>query len=181
MMDSVNQPAREARRGAQILSTILFLAAIGFAAAGIYIYYFNDEDQPPERSIPTTTPGLIELADVVQAFKQAGFDADYGRSPPTADSNQIDTPTPGQHVLVEGQSVFIFAFSGADPASARVARETAATDLDPATMTLATRGGQAIGDGETLRIFQGSNVIAVLVGGDDDLAADVQGVIESLP
>ena len=48
-------------------------------------------------------------------------------------------------------------------------------------MTLATRGGQLIGEGETLRVFQGSNVIAVLVGGDDALAAKVQAVIESLP
>jgi len=179
MMDSVNQPARESRRGAQILSAILFLAAIGFAAAGIYIYYFKDEEKPQEPAIPTTTPGRIELADVVRALEAAGLDADYGRSPPTADSSQIDRP--GQHVLVEGQSVFIFAFPVTDADSGRVARETAAADLDPETMSLATRRGQAIGDGETLRIFQGSNVIAVLVGGDDDLAADVQGVIESLP
>lgn len=179
MMDSVNQPARESRRGAQILSTILFLGAMGFAAAGIYLYYFNDEEPPREPPIPTTTPGRNGLADVVRAFQAAGLDADYGRSPSTADSSQIRTP--GQHVVVEKQSVFIFAFPGADAESARVARETAAAGIDPATMTLATREGQAIGEGETLRVFQGSNVIAVLVGGGDDLAADVQGVIESLP
>lgn len=179
MMDSVDQGTRGSRRGAQILSSILFVAAIGFAAAGIYLYYFDTENVPDEPPVPRTTPGRNGLVDVIRALQAAGLEADYGRSPSTADSSQIDTP--GQHVIVEGQPLFIFTFPGADANAARLARETAAADLDPATMTLATRGGQAIGDGETLRAFQGSNVIAVLVGGGDDLAADVQAVIESLP
>ncbi len=179
MMDSVNQPARKARRGAQVLSSILFLAALGFAAAGIYLYFFNDEEAPREPVIPTTTPGRNGLADVIRAFDTAGLEADYGRSPATADTSQIGTP--GQHVIVDDRSVFIFTFPGTGAESSSAAREKAAANLNPATMTLATRGGQPIGDGETLRAFQGSNVIAVLVGGDDALAAQVQAVIESLP
>ena len=178
-MDQVNQPARGARRGAQILSSILFLAAIGFAAAGIYLYFFTDEEAPANPAIPTTTPGRNGLADVIRAFDAAGLNADYGRSPATADTSQIETP--GQHVIVDDRSVFIFTFPGANAEAARAAREEAAAAVDPTTMTLATRGGQPIGEGETLRAFQGSNVIAILVGGDDALAAKVQSVIESLP
>ena len=178
-MDPVSQPARGASRGAQILSSILFLAAIGFAAAGIYLYFFAKEEAPASPVIPTTTPGRNGLADVIRAFDSVGLDADYGRSPPTADTSQISTP--GQHVIVEDRSVFIFTFPGTNADDASAAREKAASAVDPATMTLATRGGQPIGEGETLRVFQGSNVIAVLVGGDDALAAQVQAVIESLP
>ncbi|MBA2246633.1 MAG: hypothetical protein H0W23_00775 [Chloroflexia bacterium] len=178
-MDAVKQPARGSRRGAQILSSILFLAALGFAAAGIYLYFFTDEEPPREPAIPTTTPGRNGLADVIRAFDTAGLDADYGRSPATADTSQIRTP--GQHAVVDDRSVFIFTFPGTNADAARAAREEAAARVDPATMTLATRGGQSIGEGETLRAFQGSNVIAVLVGGDDALAAQVQAVIESLP
>lgn len=179
MMDSVNQPPRSARRGAQILSSVLFVAALGFAAVGIYLYFFTGEETPREPTIPTTTPGRNGLADVIRAFDSAGLDADYGRSPATADTSQIGTP--GQHVIVNDRSVFIFTFPGANADAARAAREEAAVAVDPTTMTLATRGGQRIGEGETLRAFQGSNVIGVLVGGDDALAAQVQAVIESLP
>jgi hypothetical protein len=36
-------------------------------------------------------------------------------------------------------------------------------------------------DGDEVRAYQGSNIVGVLVGGDDALAGKVQDVIESLP
>jgi hypothetical protein len=161
------------RRGAQILSTILFLAAIGFAAAAVYLWYTNEEAPDVSRPTPTVTPGFYTLSGVLDAFTSAGLDGDYGRSPATVKSNQMDPP--GQHLVIEDRSVYIFIFSGGAGE-----RAEAAQDLDPATMTLTTPSGRSFSEGETLTIAQGSNVIAVLVGGDEELQAEVQRVIEGL-
>jgi len=171
------QPKR--RRGAQILSTILFLTAMVFAGAALYIWYNEEESPETTLSAPTATPGLYTLVDVLNAFREAGLESDYGRSPATVKSNQM-TP-PGQHLIIEGQSVYVFIFPDADAESAAAAREAAAQDLDPATMTLKTPSGQSFGEGETLTVSEGGNVIAVLVGGDDELQARVRDVIEGLP
>jgi len=175
----VRQPASRRRRGAQILSTLLFLAALAFAGAAAYIWYVDDDPADNLPPVPTATPGLNTLADVLNAFKQAGLDGDYGRSPATVKSNQMDPP--GQHLIIEDQSVYVFIFPSGDAESAAAAREAAAQDLDPATMTLTTPSGQSFSDGETLSVAGGSNVIAVLVGGDAELQAQVQDVIERLP
>lgn len=172
-------PASRRRRGAQILSTLLFLVALGFAAAAIYIWYIDEEPSDTLPPASTATPGLYTLADVLNAFKGAGLEGDYGRSPATVKSNQMNPP--GQHLVVNDQSVYIFIFPSGDAESAAAAREEAAQDLDPATMTLTTPSGQSFSEGETLTVSGGSNVIAVLVGGDDELQTQVRDVIERLP
>jgi hypothetical protein len=172
-----SQPRR--RRGAQILSTLLFIAAMVFAGAALYIWYIDEESPDSAPAAPTATPGLNTLADVLAAFKDAGLDGDYGRSPATVKSNQMSPP--GQHLIIEDQSVYVFIFPSGDAQSAAAAREEAARSLDPATMTLTTPSGQSFGEGETLTVSEGSNVIAVLVGGDEELQARVRDVIEGLP
>ncbi len=172
-------PPSRRRRGAQLLSTLLFLAALVFAGAAIYIWYIDEEPADNLPPVPTATPGLHTLADVLNAFRNAGLDGDYGRSPATVKSNQMDPP--GQHLIIEDQSVYVFIFPSGDAESAVASREAAAQDLDPATMTLTTPSGQSFSTGETLSISEGSNVIAVLVGGDADLQAQVRDVIEGLP
>lgn len=172
-------PPSRRRRGAQILSTLLFLVALAFAAAAIYIWYIDDEPSDTTPPVPTATPGLYTLADVLNAFKGAGLDGDYGRSPATVKSNQMSPP--GQHLIVEDQSVYVFIFPSGDAQSASVDREEAAQRLDPATMTMTTPSGQSFSEGETLTVSEGSNVIAVLVGDDEDLQIQVRDVIEGLP
>lgn len=170
------RPSR--RRGAQILSTVLFLAAIAFAAAAVYLWYTDEEAPDVNRPTPTVTPGLYNLAGVLSAFTGAGLDGDYGRSPAAVKSNQM-TP-PGQHLIVEDQSVYIFIFNDGDAGTSAAARAEAAQGLDPASMTLTTPSGQSFGEGETLTIAEGGNVIAVMVGGDEELQAEVRSVIEGL-
>lgn len=172
-------PRSRRRRGAQILSTLLFLVALVFAGAAIYIWYIDEEPTEDVPPVPTATPGLNTLADVLGSLEEAGLDGDYGRSPATVKSNQMSPP--GQHLIVEDQSVYVFIFPSGDAQSAAAAREEAAQDLDPATMTLTTPSGQSFGEGETLTVSDGSNVIAVLVGGDEELQTQVRDVIEGLP
>ncbi len=150
-----------------------------FAAAAVYIWYNEEESPENVPTAPTATPGLNTLADVLEAFRSAGLKGDYGRSPATVKSNQMSPH--GQHLIIEEESVYIFIFPSGDAQSAAAAREEAAQQLDPETMTLKTPSGQSFGEGEALTVAQGSNVIAVLVGGDEELQTQVQDVIEGLP
>jgi len=174
-----HQATRTPRRnGPQILSTLLFVAAIGFAAAAVYIWYMDDANEPDEPPIPTAEAGRYELVNVLDALKDADLEADFGRSPATARTTQIDRP--GQNLQVEETSVFIFIFNGADAEEAAAAREAAFAGVDPATMSLTTPSGNDVSNGEPLSVYQGSNIIAVLIGGDEDVRAQVQDVIEGL-
>jgi hypothetical protein len=173
------QAPRTLRRGSQLLSTVLFVAAIAFAVLAVVIWFRDDAGPNREPPIPTATAGRYDLANVFGALEATGLDGDFGRTPATANSNQIDTP--GQHLKVNGQSLYVFIFPGADAESATAARETAGTDLDAATMTLtAPQSGTDVTGGEELTVLQGANVIAVLVGGDAELQEEVTTVIEGL-
>lgn len=167
--------ATRPRRASHILSMVLFLAAIGFAIAAIVVWYREEADTP---AIPTVESGVYGLINVLTELQDADLNADYGRSPATATSNQLDLP--GQNLRVGGTNVFIFIFPGADGATATAAREQAAANLDPATMTLHTTSGQDVANGKPLHVFQGANIVAVLVGGDETLQHEVQNVIEGL-
>ena len=167
------------RRGSQLLSTVLFVAAIAFAILAVVIWFRDDAGPNREPPIPTATAGRYDLANVLSALEATGLDGDFGRTPATANSNQIDTP--GQHLKVNGQSLYVFIFPGADAGSATAAREAAGADLDAAAMTLtAPQSGADVTGGEELTVLQGANVIAVLVGGDAELQEDVTTVIEGL-
>lgn len=160
------------RNGPQVLSTLLFVAAIGFAAAAVYIWYMDDANQPGEASAPTAEAGTYELANVLAALEDAGLEADYGRSPAAARTDQLDQP--GQNLQVGDTNVYIFLFPDA------AAREAAFAKVDPPAMALITTSGNDVSNGQPLSVYQGANVIAVLIGGDPALQAEVQDVIEGL-
>lgn len=164
------------RNGAHILSTLLFLAAIGFAIAAVYLY-MQDRDKPDVRVPPTAQPGQNQLATVLTSFKDGGLKADYGRT--TGRSSQL-TP-PGQLLTVEGQSVYVYIYNEGDKAASVRDREAEAATIDLETMTIKTPSGKDLRNGEALHVAQGSNVVTVLVGGDDALAARIQKVVEALP
>ena len=167
------------RRASHVLSMLLFAAAIVFAAAAVIVWYrdqSNSADTPPP---PTAEAGVYGLINVLTALQDADIDADYGRSPATATSNQLDQP--GQNLRVGDANVFIFIFPGANGEAATSARETAAADLDASSMTLQTTSGQDVVNGKPVNVYQGANIVAVMVGGDAILQAKVQTVIEGLP
>nr|MBA2776634.1 hypothetical protein [Chloroflexia bacterium] len=80
------------RRGPHILSIVLFVAALGFAAAAVYFWYSDNVENDDERPAPTAAAGMYSLVNVVTALDEAGLEVDYGRSPATANANQIDPP-----------------------------------------------------------------------------------------
>ena len=169
---------RDRRRGAHLLSTVLFIAALGFAAAAVYLYFFDDgsSDGPPPP--PSAAAGRNEAANVMEGLKAAGLEPEYGRY--TATANQL-TP-PGQAIVVDGYDLFIFIYVDEDGSAAIAAREADAADLDPATLSIESRSAERpIGAGEELHVFSNSNIVGVLVGGDAELVDKVGGVIESLP
>ena len=164
------------RRGAHILSMLLFLAAIGFAIAAVFLY-IQDRDKPEERVPPTAQPGQNQLATVLEAFKEGGLKADYGRT--TGRSSQLNPP--GQLLTVEGQSVYVYIYNEGDKAASVRDREAESATIDLNSMTIKTPSGKDLRSGEGLHVAQGSNVITVLVGGDDALAARIQKAVEALP
>ncbi len=180
MPDETRQasPTRPGRRGSQLLSTVLFIAAIGFALAAVGIWYYDESRSNDDPPVPTVESGVYGLVNVLDSLADEGLDAEYGRSPATASSNQIDRP--GQNLVVEDTNVFIFLYPGADGEAATAAREQEAASLDPETMTLTTPSGQDVTNGEPLTVYQGANVVAVLVGGDEATREAVQAAIEGL-
>jgi len=177
MPDDQSNPS-VAHRGSHILSTVLFVAAIGFAAAAVYIWYLDDAGNDDEPPVPSVESGVYGLANVLEAFRSAGLEADYGRSPATATANQLEMP--GQNLRVGDANVYIFLFPGSEASPVAAARQSAFEQLDPDTLTLTTLSGTDVSDGKPLTVYQGANVIAVLVGGDPDLQQQVQDVIEGL-
>lgn len=175
---SLHATPRPRRRGAHLLSTLLFIAAIGFAGAAVYLYVTEDEaaDGPPPPA--AAEPGRNEAANVMAGLKEAGLEPKYGRY--SVETDQLSQP--GQTIELGEHNFFIFIYPDADGQAAIAAREADAADVDPATMTLQSRSAERpLGEGEELHVFQGSNIVGVLVGGDDDLVQKVQDVIESLP
>ncbi len=168
-------PKRRRRRGAHILSTLLFLTAIAFAGIAVWIYLDEERDQPPERVPPEVTPGQNDLLSVRNALEGAGLEAAIGRGT-SALTDQLERP--GQLIEVEGLDLYVFIYNA--PETSVEERQAASDALDPAALTLETRSGQPIAEGLPLRVSSGSNVIAVLAGGDDEVAAKVQQAIEGL-
>lgn len=165
------------RRWPHLLSTVLFIAAIVFAAAAIYLFIEgNDTPEGPER--PVAEAGRNEFANVVTGLKDAGLSAQPGRY--SAETSQLTQP--GQTIEVNDHNLFIFIYPDSNGDQAIADREADAADLDPATIELTSRSAERpLNEGEDVHIFQGSNVIAILVGGDEDLVSTVGDVIASLP
>lgn len=169
-------PKPRKRRGAHILSMLLFLAAIGFAIAAVFLY-MQDRNKPDDRVPPTAQPGQNQLATVLTSFKDGGLKADYGRT--TGRSSQLSPP--GQLLTVEGQNVYVYIYNEGDKAASVRDREAESSTIDLNTMTIKTPSGKDLRSDDALHVAQGSNVITVLVGGDDALAARIQKVVEALP
>ncbi|HEU0164056.1 MAG TPA: hypothetical protein VFQ54_03370 [Thermomicrobiales bacterium] len=169
---------RRKQRGPHILSTLLFIAAIGFAVAAGYLY-LQDRDHTENRVPPTALPGRNDLGAVLQQFKDAGLSAGYGRI--TGHAEGIDEP--GQSLTVDGQTVLVFIYNDADKASSVKDRKAAAAtlpdDLDGVAIT--SPSGTDLRKGQPIYMAQGSNIITIMIGGDADLASKVQTVVEALP
>lgn len=167
---SAQRPAAKKRRGPHILSTLLFLTAIGFAAFAVYLYWNEQENDENEPTPPPAESGEYTLAQVKTALDGTGLSTDFGRT--TGDTDQIPGVV-GQPVTVGDSEVYAFIFSASDGQGAIAMAGAAFATIDESTITLTWRSGEEIGEGEAKHVFHGSNIIAVMVGGD---AADVEKV-----
>lgn len=175
-------PARSRRpRTAHLLSTVLFLVAIGFAAAALWLMLTDDSQTGPGGPEPAQSVEQIDLAQVLGVLQARNEAWDYSRSPSGARSNQLDMP--GQALkLDDDRLLFVFIFTGASGEDRVAAREQAAAQVDLDTMTLTTTSGKVLNaDGQPLHMAQHSNVIAILLGGDEALADEVQQALDDLP
>jgi hypothetical protein len=157
---------------------VLFIAAIGFAAAAAFVWYRDQSNDTDEPSVPTAEAGVYGLINVLTALQDADISADYG---PLSSHRDIQPARPAgaEPPGWRYQCLHLY-FPGRNGAAAAEARAAAAANLDPATMTLLTTSGQDVTNGEPLTVYQGANIIAVLVGGDAEMQTQVQNVIEGL-
>lgn len=170
-------PRPRRSRVAQILSSILFVAAIAFAGIAVYLWYAEDDDNDPGPP-PTAVTGEAELANVLNVLQDTNENWDYGRT--TARADQLDPPC--QILKLEDIQLCVFVFSGESPEMRIAAREEAAGQVDLETMEIATASrSEILSEGKTLHMAQASNVMTILIGGDDELASQVASAIEMLP
>ncbi len=171
-------PRSRRSRVAQVLSTILFVAASGFAAAAVYLWYTGDDNDGPNPP-PTAEHGEAELANVLTVLQNEEPEWDYGSSgSTTVRSDQLDPP--GQLLKLGDTSLYVFIFVEDTPQSI-TAREQAADAANPDTMVLTTPSGQVVHEGQPLSMAEASNVITILVGGDQALTDQVQASLANLP
>lgn len=173
-----NQRLRPRRsRNAQILSTVLFIAALGFAGAAAWIWYTEDDSDGPGTPPPAQTSGEVDLAQVLMVLNDPDGDWDYGRSPAAAHTDQMSPP--GQHLKQGDHSLFVFIFPGPTGVSDR---EAASAQIDLDSMVIATRSGTVMNDdGEQLHMSEHGNVITILVGGDQALNDRISASLANLP
>jgi hypothetical protein len=178
-LDVAGQRVQEKkRRGPHILSTLLFLIAIGFAAVAVYLYWDETQNDKNDPTPPPAAPGEYTLAQVKTALDDQGLDTEFGRSNGHAD--QIPG-VPGQAIKANGNDVYIYIFSGPTGDAAVQAAADAFAQIDASTINVLRQSGDEVGEQLPKHIFQGSNIVAVMVGGDDDDVQKVQAAIEGLP
>ncbi|CAN5795214.1 hypothetical protein BH24CHL4_BH24CHL4_08920 [soil metagenome] len=167
MADQQRNPKVSSARN--MLSTLLFVVAAVLVAVAVY-FYVQDRRQDDEPPPPPIIAGQAQLANVRDVLVSEGLDVEYG-----PEGGRIDGfNPPGQQLIVEDESVFVFIFR--DPET----RQAATTDLDAGDIELTGEFGDPISE-EQLRIGQGSNVVTVLAGGNQDLQTSIDAALSTLP
>lgn len=172
-------PVKRKRRGSHILSTLLFITAIGFAAVAGYLYWEEQQEEQNEPTPPPAEAGQWQLAQVRSAFDQAGFETEVGRT--NGHTDQMEG-VPGQALMLDGTEIYIFIFSPTVDSDDPIAMaEAAYSRIDESTLFLERQSsGAIISEGEPLSVFQGSNIVAVMIGGDEDAIERARTTIEGL-
>lgn len=164
------RPNAGARGRAYLSWALLGLSAALFVAVAV-LWYRDRESEPELPPPPTSIPGQNQAIHVKSALEAQGLSSTFapggGRSP--------ELSVAGQLLDVEGAKLFAFIYpEGPD----QLADDTAELDLTEVTV-VTTRGTPAAPG--TPRVFAGSNVIAVLYGGSEEMAEKVRTAIEGLP
>lgn len=161
--------AKPARTGRIYLSWVLFaLSAALFIAVGVM--WYQDRDGGEQVAPIPITPGRNEAINVKQALEAQDLKVAF--APGGGRSNELSVA--GQLFDVDGAQLYVFIYPQG------VAQREADTDgIDPADMVVVNTRGTPVAGGPP-RVFIGSNVVAVLYGGSDEIAGKVQRAIEGL-
>ena len=161
-------PEQTRKRKSNLLSNLFAAAAVAFALLAILLYLRPGSGIAP---IPTAAPGGNQIINVTEAFKAQGLDVQQPRGL-FIPAGALDVP--GQGVEIDGHPGFVFLFP--TTAAARAAVE----GVDPDRIVPARLMGTPAPPGER-RIAQGSNVVVLLIDGDDATWQKVQAAVASLP
>jgi hypothetical protein len=151
------------------LSIVLFIVAGSLLAVAAYLFIqdWREDDTPPP---PPSVPGRAQLANVHDILVSAGYEVEYGR-----ESARVEGLTPvGQQLIVDGNSAFVFIYPNPEE------RQSETESLNPDEIELLDTFGDPVTT-EPLAVAEGSNVMVVTVGGDDELNAGVADAIARLP
>jgi hypothetical protein len=163
------------RRNRNLGSTLIF-AALAVVLVAIAIVYQQEDDDPPATAPIPSVAGHNELINVQQALEQQELTVGFGQG--GASARDAGITQPGQILTIGDATVYVFIFE--DPEQ----REAVFAGLDPETLVVTTPSGQPLAgpgsDNPETRVAQQSNIIAVLVGGDEELATKFETAIGGL-
>jgi hypothetical protein len=168
---STRRESRPRSAVANWLSLALFgVAAVLFVVVAV-LYVRDRGNNSKVPPTPASVPGHAQSINVLNALKAQGVKADFSHG----GGARMDALTPpGQGLTADGQPLYVFIYE--DPATR--AAETA--DLAPADLVLVDVNGTPVAGGAPHAVG-GSNVYAVLLGGDQALAAKVDRAIKGMP
>lgn len=160
---------RPIRRRTNWLSLVFGALAIVLAAAAILLFVRDDGEE--ERAPPPAPEGGNELIHVQQALQAEGLEVESAQGGVPA--GVLDVP--GQRLVVDGASLYVFRYADAGEAADALAVATPAAILPERSPS-----GTPIADGVPF-VTGHSNVIVALVGGSPELAEQVKRAIQGLP
>jgi hypothetical protein len=164
------QRPKPVRTGRTYLSWALFaLSAALFVA--VAVMWYQDRDKPEQAPVPTTAPGSNQAIHVKQALEAEGLSVEF--APGGGRSEELTVV--GQLLKIDGADVYAFIYP-----EGVAQREDDTSDLDLSSIVVLNTRGTPV-SAESPRVYMGSNVLAVMYGGDDDTAEKVQRAIEGLP
>ncbi len=161
-------PKPTARKRSNALSNVFAVAAVAFAILAAVLYFRQGSGVAP---VPTAAPGGNQIVNVTGALKAQGLDV---QQPPGLFVPVGALQAPGQGVEIDGHPGFIFLYPDAETARADV------EGVDPDSIVPELLRGTPTPEGER-RAVMGSNVVVLLIGGDEETWQKVQAAVASLP
>jgi hypothetical protein len=158
------------------VSNLLFVVAAVLFAYVAYAYYQERQDDGGTVPTPQSVPGQAQLKNVHDVIADQDLTVDYGRTTVRIDSTPpVDSGFPvGQELTVEGVPVYVFIFESPEDR----AEQTAGLSAD--SIELKTPSGAEAATGE-LALSEGSNILAVSDGADQELQEKIDAGVQSLP
>ncbi len=157
-------------RGRNTVSNILALAAVVFAIVAVVLYVRGNGPGSGIAPIPTAAPGGNQIVNVTEALKAQGLSVEQ---PPGLFVPRGALSVPGQGVKIDGNLGFVFLYESADAAQRDVA------DVDPEEVVPDRVGGQPVPH-EVRRLVRGSNVVVLMIGGNDATWQKVEAAVAGL-